>query len=65
MQIEKQIYGADEHPIDDMPAVDELISDTADQGWKIQGDIIQENTYSGVVLLLLQYFYEENQGDVM
>lgn len=57
-QVEQQIYEEDEHVIDDMPAVDELISDTASQGWKIQGDIIQENTYSGVVLLLLQYFYE-------
>lgn len=58
MQIEQQLYEADEHVIDDMPAVDELITETADQGWKIQGDIIQENTYSGVVLLLLQYYYE-------
>ena len=58
------MYEADEHPIDDMPAVDELITDTADQGWKIQGEIIQERSYDDVVLLLLQYFYSpEYTGD--
>ena len=63
-EIEQQMYEADEHPIDDMPAVDELITDTADQGWEIQGEIIQERSYDDVVLLLLQYFYSpEYTGD--
>ena len=57
-EIENQIYNEDDHVIDDMPAVDEIISDTATQGWRIQGEIIQDNTYSGVVLLLLQYYYD-------
>ena len=57
-EIENQIYNEDDHVIDDMPAVDEIISDTATQGWQIQGEIIQDNTYSGVVLLLLQYYYD-------
>ncbi|MBR5372135.1 MAG: DUF3810 family protein [Oscillospiraceae bacterium] len=54
--IRKVIYEADEHPIDDMPAVQEVIEETAETGWTVQGEILQENTYSGVVLLLLQYF---------
>ena len=57
-EIEQAIYDADPHPIDDMPAVDEAISETADTGWKVQGDILQENSYDGVTLLLLQYFYK-------
>jgi hypothetical protein len=64
MEAEQAIYDEDEHVIDDMPAVDELISDTAAQGWKIQGEIIQERSYDDVVLLLLQYFYSpEYTGD--
>ena len=60
MEIEQEIYDADEHVIDDMPAVDELISDTADEGWRIQGEILQDNSYDDVVLLLLQYYYSED-----
>ena len=58
MEIEKEIYEADSHPIDDMPSVNEVITETADTGWKVQGDILQENSYDGVTLLLLQYFYK-------
>ena len=56
---EQAIYEADPHPIDEMPAVDEVIHETADTGWKVQGDILQDNSYDGVTLLLLQYFYAE------
>ncbi len=55
-QIEKEIYEADPHPIDNMPAVNEVIEETADVGWETQGEILKENTYDGVTLLLLQYF---------
>ncbi len=58
IEIEKEIYEADSHPIDDMPSVNEVITETADTGWKVQGDILQENSYDGVTLLLLQYFYK-------
>ncbi|MBR3735406.1 MAG: DUF3810 family protein [Lachnospiraceae bacterium] len=58
MEIEKEIYEADSHPIDDMPSVNEVITETADTGWKVKGDILQENSYDGVTLLLLQYFYK-------
>jgi len=54
--IEQQIYEEDSHPIDDMPAVNEFIHETADTGWKIQSELLQENCYDGVVLLLLQYY---------
>ena len=39
-----------------MPAVQEAIQTTADTGWETQERILQENTYDGVTLLLLQYF---------
>ena len=54
--IEREIYEADSHPIDDMPAVQEVIQETAQTGWKVQGEILQENSYDGVVLMLLQYY---------
>ncbi len=56
---ESAVYEADPHPIDDFPALDEMISEVADTGWEVQGDILQENSYDGVTLLLLQYFYAE------
>ncbi|MCR4760353.1 MAG: DUF3810 domain-containing protein [Oscillospiraceae bacterium] len=55
-QIEREVYEADAHPIDDMPAVQNVIEDTADFGWETQADILQENSYDGVTLLLLQYY---------
>ena len=54
--IEREIYQADSHPIDEMPAVQEVIQTTADTGWETQGKVLQENSYDGVTLLLLQYF---------
>lgn len=54
--IAQEIYEEDPHPIDDMPAVNEVIEETADVGWETQSEILQENTYDGVTLLLLQYF---------
>lgn len=55
-QIERAVYEADAHPIDEMPAVQQVIQETADTGWETQGSILQENSYDGVTLLLLQYF---------
>ncbi len=55
-QIEREVYNEDPHPIDEMPAVQEVIQETADTGWETQGNILQENSYDGVTLLLLQYF---------
>lgn len=57
--IEQEIYEEDSHPIDEMPAVNEVIEETADVGWETQEEILQENTYDGVTLLLLQYFEGE------
>ena len=55
-EVAQEIYEEDPHPIDDMPAVNEVIEETADVGWETQSEILQENTYDGVTLLLLQYF---------
>ncbi len=54
--IEQEVYEADSHPIDEMPAVNEVIVETSEVGWETQGEVLQENTYDGVTLLLLQYF---------
>ena len=54
--IKNEIYNADFHPIDKMPKVEKVITKTSDKGWEIQGDILQENSYDGVTLLLLQYY---------
>lgn len=54
--IEQDIYQADAHPIDEMPAVQTVIEETAEIGWKTHGEVLQENSYDGVTLLLLQYF---------
>ena len=62
-QIEREIYQADSHPIDEMPAVQEVIQETADTGWKTQGAVLQENSYDGVTLLLLQYFDGKLYGE--
>ncbi|MBE6852418.1 MAG: DUF3810 family protein [Ruminococcus sp.] len=55
-QIEEEIYESDAHPIDDLPAVNDAIEETAVFGWSTQADILKENNYDGVLLLLLQYF---------
>ncbi len=57
--VERSRYNADSHPIDEMPAIDEAIRDTGEQGWRIQGDILADYSYDGVVLLLLQYYYKD------
>jgi len=54
--IEQQIYEADSHPIDNIPQADEVISDVADTGWSVQEEVLQDNYYSDVVLLLLEYY---------
>ena len=54
--IEQEEYDAAEHPIDEMPAVDNAIGSVGNVGWTAQGAVLQEDTYDGVVLLLLQYF---------
>ncbi len=37
----------------------QVSSEVADKGWEIQGEVLGENTYSGVTLMLLQYYIEE------
>ncbi|SEL28837.1 DUF3810 family protein [Ruminococcus albus] len=54
--IGEEIFEEDEHIIDEMPAVDSAITATADKGWEIQEDILEENCYDGATLLLLQYY---------
>ncbi|SFC49715.1 DUF3810 family protein [Ruminococcus albus] len=54
--IEIEIFEEDEHIIDEMPAVNNAITATADKGWEIQEDILEENCYDGATLLLLQYY---------
>ena len=39
-----------------MPKVNEAIGKAGDIGWTAQSAVLQEDTYDGIVLLLLQYF---------
>jgi hypothetical protein len=57
--IEQSIYEADSHIIDKFPIINRIIHRTADKGWNVQGNILKSNSYDGVVLLLLQYYYEK------
>ncbi len=36
---------------------EEIFSDAAETGWDVQGEILKENTYSGALLMYLQYYY--------
>ncbi len=51
-----EMYEEESHPIDEMPQVDEAIDTVSDKGWEVQEEILQENSYDGVTLLLLQYY---------
>ena len=51
-----EIYSEDEHPLDELPAVNEVIEEAANIGWETQDVILQVHNYDGVVLLLLQYY---------
>ncbi len=54
--IKQKVYEEDSHPIDNIPKADEVISDVADTGWSVQEEVLQDNYYSDVVRLLLEYY---------
>lgn len=54
--IGQETYDADDHPIDDMPVVNEVITETADFGWETQATLLGDNIYDGVIALLLYYY---------
>ncbi len=56
LNISTEVYMADDHPLDELPAVNEVIEEAANIGWETQDVILQEHNYDGVVLLLLQYY---------
>lgn len=38
--------------------VSEPISEIADKGWEVQGEILKDNIYDGMLLMILQYYYD-------
>ena len=56
LNAEQEIYDADTHAIDEMPAVNEFIEETGNTGWQTQSEIIGDESYDGATLLILQYF---------
>ena len=48
-----EVYDADDHPFEGYA---ELAEDVADVGWDTQGELLAENSYDGVVQLLLEYY---------
>lgn len=56
----EQKYEAASHPAQDLAPV---AADVGDAGWSVQGEILQENGYDGVVKMLLQY-YDAQEGGI-
>ncbi|MBR3509012.1 MAG: DUF3810 domain-containing protein [Lachnospiraceae bacterium] len=52
-------YEAVSHPAQKLETVSAQV---ADKGWSMQGDILQENSYDGVVKMVLQYFDVQEGG---
>lgn len=36
-----------------------ISEEVAETGWEIQGEVLKENSYDGITLLLLQYYFEQ------
>ena len=49
----EQKYEAASHPAQDLAPV---AADVGDVGWSVQGEILQENGYDGVVRMVLEYY---------
>ena len=54
--VREQVYNEDSHPVDNMPAVQEALETVNKAHWDLYDIYMQENSYDGVVLLLLQHF---------
>lgn len=52
-------YEADNHPAQEFAPVAAEVSDV---GWSVQGEILQENSYDGVVKMVLQYYDAQRKG---
>lgn len=59
-EISEQKYEAVSHPAQDFAPV---AADVADVGWSVQGEVLQENSYDGVVKMLLEY-YDAKEGGI-
>ncbi len=59
-KVSEQKYEAVSHPAQDFaPAA----ADVAEVGWSVQGEVLQGNSYDGVVKMLLQY-YDAQEGGI-
>lgn len=54
----EKIYKEDSHPFSSNETIQKAVDDIGEKGWRIQDEILKENSYSGVTLLLFQYYYE-------
>lgn len=57
-EVSRERYEQDSHPAEELQSVAVEVADT---GWSVQGDILQENSYDGVVKMVLEY-YDVQQG---
>lgn len=55
-EIRDKKYNEDSHFFSSNENISNIIKKTGDKGWEIQGDILKENSYDGVTLLLFQFF---------
>ena len=53
-------YESTSHPAQNLAMT---ASEVADVGWTVQGDILQENSYDGVVKMVLQYYDSRKETD--
>ncbi|MCR4896608.1 MAG: DUF3810 domain-containing protein [Lachnospiraceae bacterium] len=51
--VSRERYDADSHPAQSLSG---SAAKAADVGWSVQGDVLQENSYDGVVKMVLQYY---------
>lgn len=52
-EISQEKYREDSHPVQSLETV---ANEVADVGWSVQGDLLRENCYDGVVKMVLQYY---------
>lgn len=52
-EVSQEKYDSHDHPAQNLAPT---AAEVADVGWSVQGDILQENSYDGVVKMVLQYY---------
>ena len=57
----QELYESVSHPAE---SLSDEATKVADVGWQVQGDLLQENSYHGVVKMILEYYDVLMKGDL-